>query len=115
MPLYDYACSQAHRHTHYYHAYGQAPEVTPCRTCGDPASKCLAAPNTPQFFSESSPQVIATLDPAVTITSPAQHRALMRQHEVEPLTEWHTRKYTQTDGLRTRAPRPHPADMLLRG
>jgi hypothetical protein len=106
MPLYEYRCSRGHRSEHYSHTFEQALRIWDCDYCMRPALRVLSTPNMLQFFSESSPQTIEAIDPQRPITSPAEHNRLMKEHGLEPATQWHTSRYKQTDGLVPRAPRP---------
>lgn len=92
MPIYEYRCLAGHRQEHYVHRAEQAPAQYDCEACLQPARRCFPMPQTPQYFSESSPRIIQNLAPGVPITSPRQHEALMKAKGLTPATDWHTSK-----------------------
>lgn len=100
MPLFDYRCGDGHVVEEYYPTASHAPEIKPCRTCGQHACRLMALPNMLQYFSESSGRVIQNLNPSRMIHSHAEHQRMMKEKGVEPATQWFSSDFKRTDGLK---------------
>ena len=81
-----------------------------CSWCGGPMWPMPSFGTPLLFFRENKAQYIANLD--ATIRSHGEHVRVMKARGVEPDLDWHASK-KRTDGLKTKAPKPHPKTKVL--
>lgn len=83
MPLFDYRCTAGHVDERFFHSAAQAECMMPCRVCAAPAEKLLSLGAGACYFEEGRGRWIENLQhEPVYITSPEQHKALMKKNGV---------------------------------
>lgn len=112
MPLINLRCPNGHRDEQYLHSWAQRYQL-PSRwcACGHPMHAQASFGTPLLYFSESNPRYIWTLDR--TVKSHGEHVRTMKELGVEPATEWHASR-SLSDGLPTKARKPHPREKLTR-
>lgn len=111
MPLINLECPNGHQSERYLHTWDRLYQE-PARMCecGHPYAPAPSFGVPLTYFRESRPQYIANLE--ATIRSHGEHVRVMKERGVEPATAWHSNKYKQTDGLKTKAKPDHPKTKL---
>lgn len=112
MPIINLMCPNGHASERYIHSWERRyiEESRVC-DCGHPMMEDASFGTPLLYFSEKRPRYIENLE--ATIRSHGEHVRVMKERGVEPATDWHTSK-KRTDGLKTKAPPPHPREKILR-
>ena len=106
MPLLNVRCPNGHCTSVYVASMAaRYRDVSRVCACGHPYIPQLTVGTPLLYFSEKRPQYIDNL--GATIRSHGQHVQVMKERGVTPATEWHVSR-SMRDGLKTRAPQPHP-------